>query len=83
MIRCRVIYPISDSSWVSLVQLVSKKRGTKVVKNENNELLPIRIVTEWRICNDYRKMNKVTKKDQFLLSFIDQMMDRLAGNEYF
>ena len=83
MIRCRVIYPISDSSWVSLVQLVSKKRGTKVVKNENNELLLIRIVTGWRICIDYRKMNKATKKDQFLLPFIDQMMDRLAGNEYF
>ena len=58
-----VIYPISDSSWVSLVQVVPKKGGTTVVKNENNDLLPTRIVTGWRICNDCRKLDKVTRKD--------------------
>ena len=85
-----VIYPISDSSWVSLVQVVPKKGGTTVVKNENNELLPTRIVTGWRICNDCRKLDKVTRKDHPFppppppppASFIDQMMNRLAGNEY-
>ena len=58
-----VIYLISDSSWVSSVQVVPKKGGTTVVKNENNELLPTRIVTGWRICNDYRNLDKVTRKD--------------------
>ena len=47
-----VIYPISDNSWLSPIQVVPKKRGTTVVKNENNELLPIRTVTRWRICID-------------------------------
>ena len=78
-----VIYPISDSSWMTPIQVVPKKGGTTMVKNENNELLPTRIVIGWRICIDYRKLNKVTRKDHFPLSFIDQMLDRLVGNEYF
>ena len=40
-----VIYPISNSSWVSPVQVVPKNGGITVVKNENNELLPTRTVT--------------------------------------
>ena len=79
----RVIYLISDNSWVSPVQMVPMKGGTTVVKNENNELLPTRIVARWRICIDYSKLNKVTKKDRFPLLFIDQILDRLMGNEYF
>ena len=55
-----VIYPISDSAWVSLVQVVPKKGGTTVIKTENNILLPSRTVTGWRICIDYRKLNKAT-----------------------
>ena len=39
-----VIYPISDNNWVSLIHVVPKKGGMTVVKNENNELIPIRIV---------------------------------------
>ena len=40
-----VIYPISSSLWVSPIQVVPKKGGTTVIKNENNELLLTRIVT--------------------------------------
>ena len=36
-----VIYPISDSAWVSPVQVVPKKRGTTVMRTENNTLLPL------------------------------------------
>ncbi|KAL4361219.1 hypothetical protein GQ457_04G019150 [Hibiscus cannabinus] len=78
-----IIYPISDSSWVSHVQCVPKKGGMTVVTNEANELLPTRTVTGWRICMDYRKLNKETKKDHFPLPFIDQMLDRLAGKAYY
>ena len=78
-----VIYPISDSAWVSPVQVVPKKGGTTVIKTENNILLPSRIVTGWRICIDYRKLNKATQKDHFPLPFLDQILDRLAGHEYY
>ena len=78
-----VIYPISDSAWVSPVQVVPKKGGTTVIKTENNILLPSRTVTGWRICIDYRKLNKATRKDHFLLPFLDQMLDRLAGYQYY
>ena len=79
----RVIYPISDSAWVSPVQVVPNKGGTTVIKTENNILLPSRTVTGWRICIDYRKLNKATRKDHFPLPFLDQMLDRLARYEYY
>ncbi|XP_075521478.1 uncharacterized protein LOC142554694 [Primulina tabacum] len=47
-----VIYAISDSSWVSPVQVVPKKRGITVVRNENNELISTRPVTGWRRCRE-------------------------------
>ena len=78
-----VIYPISDNAWVSPVQVVPKKGGTTVIRTENNILLPSRTVTGWRICIDYRKLNKATRKDHFPLPFLDQMLDRLAGHEYY
>jgi hypothetical protein len=38
---------------------------------------------KWRICVDYRELNKVTLKDYFPLPFIDQVLDTLAGKKYF
>ncbi|XP_028798306.1 uncharacterized protein LOC114753764 [Neltuma alba] len=78
-----IVYPISDSSWVSPVQCVPKKGGITVVANTQNELVPTRTVTGWRICMDYRKLNTATRKDHFPLPFIDQMLDKLAGQEFF
>ena len=40
-----IIYPISDSSWVSPIQCVLKKGGITVIANENDELIPTRTVT--------------------------------------
>ncbi|GJY53763.1 reverse transcriptase domain-containing protein [Tanacetum coccineum] len=78
-----LIYPISDSPWVSPIHCVPKKGGMAVVKNEENELVPTRLVTGWRVCIDYRKLNEATCKDHFPLPFIDQMLERLAGNEFY
>nr|GEZ95515.1 hypothetical protein [Tanacetum cinerariifolium] len=55
-----------------------KKGGMTVVANENNELIPTRLVIGWRVCIDYRKLNNATRKDHFSLPFMDQMLERLA-----
>nr|GEV80438.1 DNA-directed DNA polymerase [Tanacetum cinerariifolium] len=68
---------------VSLVHCVSKKGGFTVVENEGNELIPNRLVTGWRVCIDYHKLNEATRKDHFPLPFMDQMLERLEGNKYY
>nr|GEX56736.1 DNA-directed DNA polymerase [Tanacetum cinerariifolium] len=78
-----LIYPISDSPWVSPVHCVPKKGGMTVVTNEDNELIPTSLVTGWRVCIEYRKLNDATRKDHFSLPFMDQMLKRLARNEFY
>nr|GEU70109.1 reverse transcriptase domain-containing protein [Tanacetum cinerariifolium] len=53
-----LIYPISDSHWVSPIHCIPKKGGMT-------------------------KLNEATRKDHFPLPFMDQMLERLAGNEYY
>ena len=78
-----VIYPIADSKWVSTTQVVPKKSGLTVVENENNELIPTRVTSGWRVCIDYKKLNAGTRKDHFPLPFVDQMLERVAGHEFY
>jgi hypothetical protein len=78
-----IIYPISDSKWVSPIHVVPKKAGVTVVQNKDGELVPTRVQSGWRVCIDYRKLNTATRKDHFPLPFIDQMVERLAGHEYY
>ncbi|GKE15273.1 reverse transcriptase domain-containing protein [Tanacetum coccineum] len=74
-----LIYPISDSPWVSPIHCVPKKGGMTVVTNEDNELIPTRLVTGWRVCIDYRKLNDATRKDHFPLPFMDQMLEPIRS----
>nr|GEW43281.1 DNA-directed DNA polymerase [Tanacetum cinerariifolium] len=60
LLDARLIYPISDNPWVSPVHCVPKKGGFTIVENEENELIPTRLVTGWRICIDYHKLNEAT-----------------------
>nr|GEW32721.1 hypothetical protein [Tanacetum cinerariifolium] len=78
-----LIYSISDSPWVSPVHCVLKKGGFTVVENEENELILTRLVMGWRVCIDYCKLKKASRKDHFPLPFMDQMLERLAGNQYY
>ena len=78
-----VIYPIADSKWVSPTQVVPKKSEVTMVANENNELIPTRVTSGWRVCIDYRKLNAGTRKDHFPLPFFDQILERVAGHEFY
>jgi len=79
LLEVGMIYPISDSAWVSPVQVVPKKGGMTMITNEKNELIPTRTVTGWRMCIDYRRLNQATRKDHFPLPFMDQMLQKLSG----
>ncbi|XP_076933893.1 uncharacterized protein LOC143599957 [Bidens hawaiensis] len=79
----RLIYPISDSPWVCPVQVVPNKGGMTVEMNEKDELIPMRTVIGWRVCIDCHKLNDSTRKDNFPLLFIDQMLERLSGKMFY
>jgi hypothetical protein len=81
-LKAGVIYPVFDSEWVILVQVVPKKAGMTVFRNEKNELIPQWTVTSWQMCIDYRKLNKATWKDHFPLPFIDEMVEAGVGISY-
>nr|GEV28026.1 reverse transcriptase domain-containing protein [Tanacetum cinerariifolium] len=83
LLKAGLIYLIFDSPWVSPVHCVPKKGGFTVLENEDNELILTRLVTGWRVCIDYRKLNEATRKDHFPLPFMDQMLERLTGNQYY
>ena len=63
--------------------MVPKKGGFTVIINEKNELIPIRTVTGWRVCIDYKKLNTTMRKDHYPLPFINQMLDRLVGHHHY
>ena len=54
-----------------------------MVANEHNELIPTKVTAGWRVCIDYRKLNDGTKKDHFALPFVDQMLERVIGHEFY
>jgi hypothetical protein len=83
LLKAGVMYLVSNWEWVSPVQVVPKKGGMIVVRNEKNELIPQWTVTGWHMCIDYRKLSKATRKDHFPLPFIDEMLERLANHPFF
>nr|GEV03639.1 hypothetical protein [Tanacetum cinerariifolium] len=85
-----IVKDLSDEEKIALIMslgkpstLLPKKGGFTIVENEENELILNRLVTGWRVCINYCKLNEATRKDHFPLPFMDRMLERLAGNEYY
>jgi len=78
-----IIYPITDSEWVSPIQVAPKKGRMIIIKNERDVLISTRTMTGWWMCIDYRRLNQANQKDHFPLSFIDQMLEGLARHSFF
>ena len=70
-----IIFPISDSIWISPIHIVPKKGGIAIIMGKIDEMIPSRLVIGWRVCIDYRKLNAVTRKDHFFLLFLDQLLE--------
>ncbi|RVW44008.1 Retrovirus-related Pol polyprotein from transposon 17.6 [Vitis vinifera] len=83
LLQAGIIYPISDSPWVSPTQVVPKKSRITVIQNEEGEEITTRLTSGWRVCIDYRKLNAVTRKDHFPLPFIDQVLERVSGHPFY
>ena len=83
LLQAGIIYPISDSTWVSPTQVVPKKSGITTVHNEKGEEIPTRLTIGWRVCIDYRRLNEVTQKDHFPLPFMDQLLERISGHPFY
>ena len=83
LLQASIIYPISDSTWVSPTQVVPKTSGITKVYNEKGEEIPTRLTTGWRVCIDYHRLNEVTRKDHFPLPFMDQLLERISGYPFY
>ena len=83
LLQAGIIYPISDSPWVSPMQVMPKKLGITVVQNDKGEEVSTHLTSGWRVCIDYWKLNVVTKKDHFPLPFIDQVFERVSGHPFY
>ena len=55
--------------------------------SDNKWVSPLVLVPKkngkWRICVDYRELNKATQKGHFPIPFIDQVLDTLVGKKLF
>ena len=73
LLQAGIIYPISDSTWVSPTKVVPKKSGITTVHNEKGEEIPTRLTS----------LNEVTRKYHFPLPFMDQQLERISGYPFY
>lgn len=83
LLEAGIIYPKYESKWVSPVYFVPKKGGVTIVKNDKGETVAKHVEIGWRMCIDYRKLSKATRKYHFPLPFIDQMLERITRYSHF
>ena len=83
LLQAGIIYPISDSTWLSPTQVAPKKSGVTTVCNEKGEEIPTCLTTGWRVCINYIRLNDVIRKDHFPLPFMDQLLERISDHPFY
>lgn len=83
LLNAGIVYLIKSSKCISPTQIISKKSGVAIIKNEDGEIVPTRTAMSWRTCIAYRKLNKVIRKDHFPLHFLDQVLKKVAKHEFY
>ncbi|KAK1615030.1 hypothetical protein QYE76_020547 [Lolium multiflorum] len=76
LLEAGIIYPIADSRWVSPVHCVPKKGGMTVVPNDNDELIPQRIVVG-SFGSRSIMSSSGTQKDSFFEDVVNPYMNEL------
>lgn len=54
-----------------------------MILKEKNELISTYTLIGWRVCIHYKRLNTTTRKYHSPLLFIDHMLERLVGYEYY
>jgi hypothetical protein len=85
-VRCRQKQMAPDKMSILKEELDRLLAGGFIIPVHNTQWVsPIVIVpkkgNKWRVCVNYRALNKVTKKDRQPVPFIDQLLDEVAGHE--
>ena len=83
LLQVDIIYPNSDSPWMSPTQVVPKKSEVTIIQNKKGEDMLTDLTTSWRVCIDYQRLNAVTRKDYFPLPFIDQLLERVSRHPFY
>ena len=78
-----IIYPISDSKWVSSAHCIPRLGGLDASMNEDGELVPIRPIVGYHMCIDFRILNRETQENHKSIPFMDRGLERLSNNSYF
>ncbi|XP_031259919.1 uncharacterized protein LOC116118085 [Pistacia vera] len=82
LVNAGIIYLIFDNYWVSHVQVVPKKGGMTIVKNENNELIPTKMEDPYlyKLCA-YQVVRKCVPKEE-IGAILSHCHDRETGGHF-
>lgn len=69
-------------------QIIEEMLGRGIIQNSASPFAsPVVLVGKkdgsWRLCVDYRELNKITVKDKYPIPVVDELIDELAGSKVF